>query len=182
MARRLLGNVFVNLLACGPRALPACSVLLVCVLVGCVIPPPLEREDQDAALNSSPVLTGLDPRYPSPGPIAVSPDLEPMVLTVRDIDVGDTVWIYFYVDYNYPDPVPHLNSCQSAVSAIERPMNCPINALCAFDDGPPDQIHFLEAMITDRALLPDGEPLYRALPEGTGVSFRSWLMTCAESM
>lgn len=150
-------------------------------LAGCVIPPPLERENLDASVNSIPVITRVDPNFPSPGPIAIHrQEQEPISLTVRDNDLNDTVWVYLFVDYNYPSPVPHLNSCQSSVSELDRNLTCPLNALCAFEEGPPDQLHYLEAMVTDRALLPEGEPLYRALPPDTGVSYRSWLMTCNE--
>jgi hypothetical protein len=148
-------------------------------LAGCVIPPPLERENLDASVNSIPVITRLDPNFPSPGPIAIHRrEQEPMSLTVRDNDLNDTVYVYLFVDYNYPRPVPPLSSCQSSVTELDRTLTCPLNTLCAFEEGPPDQLHFLEALVTDRALLPEGEPLYRALPPGTGVSHRAWLMTC----
>lgn len=168
-------------MACPEVSWPLRAAVLA-ALAGCVIPPPLEREEErDAAVNSIPVVVGLDPSYPSPGPIAITRQhQETMSLTVRDNDLGDTLWIYFFVDYNYPDPVPHLNSCQISVNELDRTLTCPLNALCAFEDGPPDQIHFLEAMVTDRALLPEGEPIYRALPPGAGVSYRAWLMTCIE--
>lgn len=156
-------------------------MLSLLLLTACPIPPPLEREDLDASVNSIPVITRLDPNFPSPGPIAINrQETEPMSLTVRDTDLDDTVWVYFYVDYNYPTPVPDLNHCRSSVNELDRNLTCPLNALCAFETGPPDQIHFLEAMVTDRELLSEGEPLYRALPPGAGVSYRSWLMTCNE--
>lgn len=158
------------------------AFIVLAMLAGCVVPPPLERaSDVDAAINSIPVITALDPSFPAPGPIQIKrQEQETMTLVVHDADLMDTVWIYFFVDYNYPNPVPPLNSCQSSVSELERTLICPLNALCAFAQGPPDQIHVLEAMITDREILTEGEPIYRALPDGAGVSFRSWLMNCIE--
>jgi hypothetical protein len=35
---------------------------------------------------------------------------------------------------------------------------------------------------TDRARLLNGSPLFRAFPEGTGLSYRSWLMTCVDGL
>lgn len=150
----------------------------------CVIPPALDPEqDVDAAVNSIPVIVKLDSNFPSPGPIPIKKpgtgeEQEPMTITVRDLDVQDTVWIYIYVDYNYPNPLPHLSSCQSSVSQFDRDLTCPLNTLCAFADQ--RALHFLEAMVTDRELLPQGEPLFRALPPNAGVSYRSWLMVCTE--
>lgn len=155
-------------------------VVLALCSVGCVIPPPLERETgRDAQVNSIPVIVEVDPNFPTPGPIAVKrTEQEPMSLTVRDLDVEDTIWVYFYVDYNYPQAEPSLNQCQSSVQSIDRVLTCPLFALCAFEDGPADELHILEAMVTDRELLPVGEPQYRALPADAGVSFRTWVMTC----
>ncbi len=149
---------------------------------GCVIPPPLKgAEDVDAAANAIPVITEIDSSFPSPGPIVIRrQESDTMSLTVRDNDLDDTIWIFLFVDYGYPNPVPHLNDCQSSVRALDRTLVCPLNALCAFEEGPPDTLHFLEAMVTDRDLLDDGGADFRAVPEDTGVSYRSWLMTCSE--
>ena len=157
----------------------ACALSTLLGWAACVIPPPLERDDSDAALNSFPAIIEIDSNFPTPGPIAVSQqDLRDMSFKVRDADLEDTIWIYMFRDYNYPDPTPHLSSCQSSVSEPERDLTCPLNRLCGFVDTP-GTVHVLEAMVTDRELLDDGEPLYRSLPEDAGFSFRTWLMTCS---
>lgn len=163
------------------RAL-ACAIASLCaVLSACVVPPPLERDDLvDAGLNAFPAIIDIDPNFPTPGPITVSQqDQREMSFKIRDPDLGDTVWVYLFRDYGYPDPTPHLSSCQNSVAALDRDVTCPLNRLCGFVSNP-GQVHVLEAMATDRELLGDGEPLYRSLPEGAGYSFRTWLMTCTQ--
>ena len=155
--------------------------ILAAALSACVIPPPLEGDDTvDGGMNSFPTIVEIDPKFPTPGPITVSQqDQQEMSFKVRDENLDDTIWIYLFRDYAYPDPTPHLSSCQSTVAELERDLTCPLNRLCGFVSGP-DQIHVLEAMATDRELLSDGEPLYRSLPDEAGYSFRSWLMTCSQ--
>lgn len=157
-------------------------VLILSTAIGCVIPPPLEQDtSEDGGVNSFPSIVEIDSNFPPPGPISLNQqDQRDMTFKVHDADVEDTIWVYLFRDYNYPDPTPHLSSCQSSLSEMERDLTCPLNRMCGFVD-PGDTIHVLEALVTDRELLDEGEPLYRALPDGAGFSFRSWLMTCSVS-
>ena len=154
---------------------------ILALATACVIPPQLDQASPpDGGVNAFPALIEIDPSFPSPGPIAVSQqDQRDMSFRVRDTDLNDTIYVYLFRDYNYPDPTPHLSSCQDSTNELERDLTCKLNRLCGFTDGT-DTIHVLEAMITDRELSGDGEPLYRALPVDAGYSFRTWLMTCAQ--
>lgn len=149
---------------------------------GCFLPPSLESEVKaDAAPNAIPVI--LDSTLPATGLITLQKQgQQPITLTVREPDAGDTVYVYFYVDYGLPDPTPSPNACQGAGPTLDRVLDCPLNSLCELLDSSPDEIHFLEAVTTDRARLNNGTPLFRAFPEGTGISYRSWLMTCVDSL
>lgn len=148
----------------------------------CFLPPSLEPEvEADASPNTIPVI--VDTSFQPTGVLDIQRQgQQPVTLTVRDLDESDTTYVYFYVDYGYPDPTPPLNGCEGGGPQIDRVLSCPINSLCSATDSVPDQRHFLEAVVADRELLLNGTSLFRTFPEGTGISYRSWLMTCVDSL
>ncbi|WP_428262447.1 hypothetical protein [Haliangium sp.] len=149
------------------------------VAASCVVPPPLQTEQVDAGLNSIPVM--VDSPFQATGTIAIPRDQqEPVTLTVRDLDQGDSVYVFFYVDYGLPELGPPLNECRASGGKSDRQLTCALNSLCYRIPSPDDQLHFLEAVIADRDRLDSGEPINRAFPEGTGLSYRAWLMTCID--
>lgn len=147
---------------------------------GCFLPPSLEPETEaDAAPNSIPVI--IDSTFQATGPLTIRKDVqEPVTLTVRDLDTSDTVYVYFYVDYGLPETGPPLNGCAGAGGNVDRTLSCELNSLCNRIPLPDTQVHFLEALVADRERLLAGEPRNRAFPEGTGISYRAWLMSCTE--
>lgn len=153
------------------------------VAAGCFLPPSLEPETEaDAAPNSIPVI--VDFTFPATRPLPIRKDVqEPVTLTVRDLDIADTVYVYFYVDYGLPELGPPLNECAGAGGSIDRTLNCDLNSLCYRIPLPDTQVHFLEAVVADRersTTNEQGDPINRAFPEGTGISYRAWLMSCTE--
>ena len=150
------------------------------------MPPPLSNEnDIDAAVNAIPVIVGVDADHEPPGPLIVNTTLlemglppDPMTLTVLDTDLDDQVHVYFYVDYGNPDPTPPRNECHGSPGTLERTLSCDLDRLC--DSTPSRSGLLVEAMVVDRIPNLTGEPLFRAVPEGTGKSFRSWLLSCEE--
>lgn len=145
------------------------------VLAGCIFPPPLEENPgSDGAQNSIPVIVSIDADHQPPGPLVIDPSIKPapISLTVRDLDPEDRIHIYFYVDYNNPDPTPPVSECHGPASDTDRNLSCEIDKLCQTNGV------LVEAMVIDRSATLTGEPLFRAVPEGTGISFRSWLLRC----
>jgi hypothetical protein len=157
------------------------ATAMACTLAssGCFLPPSLEPETEaDAAPNSIPVI--IDSTFPAVQ-VAIRKDgQDPLTLTVRDLDVSDTVYVYFYVDYSVPEAGPPLSECTGAGGQHDRVLTCEINSLCYRIPLPDNQVHFLEAVVADRERLLMGEPRNRAFPEGTGISYRAWLMRCTE--
>ncbi|WP_152629713.1 hypothetical protein [Haliangium ochraceum] len=159
---------------------PDVAIVCACALGGCFLPPSLSPEGEaDAAPNSVPVI--LETTFPSGSVLAIRKDeQEPVTITVRDLDLSDDVFVYFYVDYGQPENGPPLNECTGPAGQVDRTLNCDINSLCFSIPLPDTGQHFLEAVVTDQARLRSGSPSNRAFPEGTGISQRAWLMTCRE--
>jgi hypothetical protein len=147
---------------------------------GCFLPPSLEPEtESDAAPNSIPVI--IDSTFTSVDVAVRKEGQDPLTLTVRDLDVSDTVYVYFYVDYGRNEERgPPLGECRGAGGQHDRVLTCEINSLCYRIGLPDSGNHFLEAVVADRERLLVGEPTNRAFPEGTGISYRAWLMQCTE--
>jgi len=160
---------------------------------GCVIPPDLEPAGADAGPSTTPVILGAQPaEFAFPGPMVLDRGVDrPLTLEVADDDLGDTIYVQLYVDYNREVtggvPTPAWASCQAAATGqVTRFVECPTQALCTPIAEADLGDHVLEAMVADRPFIPDSDPLaagqppYRALaePGRAAYSFRSWVMRC----
>ncbi len=147
---------------------------------GCFLPPSLSPEENpDAGLNSIPVILGSP--FSATGVVPIQRERqEPLTLNVRDLDRGDSIFVFFYVDYGLPERGPPLGECRASGGAFERQLTCDLNSLCYRIPKPDNELHFLEAIVSDQDRLDSGEPQNRAFPAGAGVSQRAWLMNCVD--
>jgi hypothetical protein len=157
---------------------------------GCVIPPSLEPDDGDAGPSFTPVIleAGPAPDFSFPGPVQLHrPDARQLSLALSDADVGDILYLRFYVDYGRVAPTPVLVECQAAPTGVrDRVVDCPVGPLCTPIATTDSGDHVLEAMVADRPFISDGapeaagQPAYRALADAgrAGWSLRSWVMRC----
>ncbi len=153
----------------------------------CVIPPNAELEQQDAGHRAPPVIVSSGPGdFAVPGPLILERGSdEDIVLTVVDNDLESDLYVRMYV--NYPDDTSVRAECQVGPSGErERIIECPTRRLC---DGVADEDtsrQFLEALVANRAFLPDNheeaesQDPNRALPDDAGFSFRAWMLICLE--
>jgi len=153
---------------------------------GCVIPPDLQKE-VDGGANSPPIVkTVLDEsgqEYPSPGPKEFVRGQGEASVTVYDVDVGDTLYVQFFVDYATEDPTPPRSPlCRGAPpmsgSRVERTLSCDVRGLCTTSDV--GKSHFLEVEVYDREPGSADDVLFRAVSPPGQRSARAYLMTCAE--
>jgi hypothetical protein len=158
---------------------------LVSMLASCVFPPPLELDSPDAAPNSPPTLIEVRDNaanvVPLPGPLVVqADDPRQLTFTLSDNDRGDLLFVNLYVDYNFPNPSPALDSCVAPVpvTGMQRGATCnALSRLCPADIDTSIQ-HLMTALISDRALDPAGEPIYQAVTApGYGMPY-TWVLTC----
>jgi hypothetical protein len=118
------------------------AVLLVMLwvgLVGCVIPPSL-RVEEDAGANSPPAITsvaGDRNALAEPGPVILEQGGTASNLRVGllDTDLGDTLYVRIFVDYNAPDRLPARVACSALPSAsASRSATCNVSGLCVTAD------------------------------------------------
>ncbi len=134
--------------------------------LGCVFPADLEPAGADAGPSSPPVILSAAPaEFTPPGPVVVSRAEGQMTLRARDIDIGDKLYVRLFVDYKQPPDFiarPPRIDCQEqdpGGGTMVRVILCETSSLCTDIDDDDTSNHALEAMISDRRFLPDGDPL-----------------------
>jgi len=150
------------------------AVLLTAVgLAACVIPPSLEVGGSDAAINSPPAITSVridGQELPSPGPLEFQVgDTPTMTVDVVDTDLGDTLYVRAFVDYNPTNELDARAKCVAPPAAsnptADRSTTCDLRSLCLASDatGTP---HDLTVVVFDREPLDSGAPAFQKMPPG----------------
>lgn len=149
------------------------------VLTGCPIPPPLETDLVDAAPQSPQVILSASPEdFAIPGPIVLDRgDQRRLTLTVQ-ANPGETSYVYFYRNYLNDSPTPSIGDCRATEDTVERIVDCGTSTFCAGLSDTDDEVHLLEALVANAEKLGEGEPAFRAFPDGVTPTRVSWLMTC----
>jgi hypothetical protein len=153
--------------ACGPAVLRVLPV----IFVGCIIPPSLGVEQQDAGVNSPPAIISVrsdQNELPPPGPVdfAVA-STSPLNLTLLDTDVNDKLYVRVFVDYKKGNETSPRSTCTAASGdQAQRTATCSLQGLCLPDDTLHNP-HLMQIIVFDRQPLETGEsPLFQAMPPG----------------
>lgn len=161
-------------------------IALSMLLVGCVIPPSLSVENQDAGVNSPPAITAVraeSDSYFEPGPIPLVKGEGSLAFSLLDIDTNDTLYVRIFVDYTVDDPDPARAQCMSPPSeSTRRSITCDVGAVCndatiAKTDANIDVL--MTTVVFDRQPLDSGEPMFQAMPEGGLSTSRSFKLSCS---
>jgi hypothetical protein len=153
-------------------------------VLGCVIPPSLTLENQDAGINSPPAIlsvTSDQQALAEPGPVvfdmgATAGDLS---ITLFDTDLQDLLFVRIFVDYNLPDRLDARARCQAGASTDpKRVVTCKLNSLCVMADLGVQRN--MTIMVFDREPLQPGEgdPPFQAVPNGGMKASRFYFLKC----
>lgn len=167
------------------RSLLARNVLIFATtfVMACVSPPALQLDQPDAGENAAPIITSVSNaaamELVEPGPITLERGRGTLAIRLRDADVGDTLNVRLYVDYNRPDPSPARASCRVAPgSTVARTTTCDVAGVCTTADVGVERLLWIE--VFDRELLDSGQPRFRAMPAGGASSKWTFMMQCQE--
>jgi hypothetical protein len=146
--------------------------------VACVIPPPGDFAEGDAGPSSPPVLVSVSPPEFAPPVMVVEPDDQRrLLLTLRDVDVDDQLFVRIYIDYGVTAENSPVGFCNALPSGEQtRVADCSAANLCNLILDTEE--HLLEVVVADLQFLNEGEPAFRALPETAASSIRGWSMRC----
>ena len=152
-------------------------------LAGCIIPPSLGVEQQDAGVNSPPSIISVrsdQTELPEPGPVDFEVgQTSPLNLTLLDTDLGETLYVRVFVDYSKDSPTAQRSSCTAASSGqATRTASCPLQGVCLPGDVATNP-HLMQVMVFDRQPLETGElPLFQAMPPGGLSTDRTYQLNC----
>jgi hypothetical protein len=170
-----------------PFAMPGLSSLLPLAALaapGCVIPPSLSVDKQDAGINSPPAILSVtsDGQVLSePGPLvfdmgATAGDLS---LQLLDTDTQDSLFVRIFVDYNLPDRLDARARCQAGPSPNTiRNVTCKLNSLCVTADLGVQRNMTIVVFDRDTLAPGMGDPPFQAMPEGGRKASQFYFLKC----
>ncbi|HEX7699869.1 MAG TPA: hypothetical protein VF403_04080, partial [Kofleriaceae bacterium] len=99
------------------------AVITSVLLAGCIIPPSLSQDVQDAGIDSPPSITSarsdlLELVEPGPYLFPTAPDAqnETINLTLLDTDLEDKLYVRIYVDYMVSAPTAPRSTCSAVAN------------------------------------------------------------------
>jgi len=165
---------------CGPAVLRILPVMF----AGCIIPPSLGVEKQDAGVNSPPSILSVrsdQTELPEPGPVDLEVDqTSPLNLTLLDTDLGDTLYVRVFVNYSKDNPTSPRSTCTAASTGqATRTASCPLQGVCLPGDVGAAIPPLMQVIVFDRQPLETGElPLFQAMPPGGLSTDRTYQLNC----
>ena len=163
---------------------PVGVLVLFAASTGCLIPPSLSVDNQDAGVNSPPTITAVrsedkalseaDPLRPlilSPG------ENTTLSMSLLDTDPNDTLYVRVFVDYTADNPVGERGSCTAApVEMPKRSCTVDARAVCVMNDI--GKTLNMTVVVFDRMPLESGDPPHQAMPEGGLSTTRFYFLSC----
>ncbi len=169
-----------RLRAVRPLPVSGVTVGLLALLGGCVIPPSLSVDNQDAGVNSPPAILSVrtdQEELAEPGPLAYPRGPGMLSLTLLDTDVDDRLFVRLFVDYTITDPTAPRSTCTAAATGTPtRTTTCDLGALCQTADV--GQTRLLNIAVFDREVLEAGTPQFRAMDTGGQTTSRTYELQC----
>ena len=148
---------------------PVRTALFAIALGGCVIPPSLSVDNQDAGVNSPPAILKVrsdDQEFPEPGPILFEVGRGDLNAELIDTDFQDKLFVRIFVDYTVDRPTAARALCTASPTGnADRTVTCSLNALCLSPDDI-GQTRLMSIKVFDREPLENGDPAFQEMPEG----------------
>jgi len=166
------------------RGASVAYLMLSLLLVGCVIPPSLSVDNQDAGTNSPPAIVQVSSDQqvlPEPGPVLFEkgPGAGSLRVTVVDSDKLDTLYVSVFVDYNVPlgDERAPRSTCIAAPNMTEKRVTmCDLGALCLSADI--GQTRNMTVVVFDRQPSEPGEPFFQHMGTGGMSTSKFYFLQC----
>jgi hypothetical protein len=163
-------------------ALSLFALLTACLAAGCILPPSLSTEKQDAGVNSPPAITAVRTEADDlfePGPVALTRGSGTINFELLDTDVSDSLVVRVFINYRINDPTPQRTQCTAPPTGEPtRTVTCAAGTICQMaDDG---QTRNMTTVVFDRELAETGKPEFQAMKDASGLSTsRFFFVNCA---
>jgi hypothetical protein len=166
------------------RGLLVRSVAIASALGGCVIPPSLSVDNQDAGVNSPPAILALrsdnSGELPEPGPVIFDVNRGTLTADVIDTDIQDTLFVHVFFEYKIGHETSPRAKCTAPPNGkAERTATCDIHSVC-LDEDVGDELteHNIQIMVFDREPLDSGTPLFQTMPPPGLATSRFYFLKC----
>ena len=165
------------------------GVLLSLLIAGCVFPPSLSVEQQDAGVNSPPAITAVraedqalaeaDPKSPA----VFIRDEGSLNISLLDTDEADTLVVRVFINYTLADPENYRAQCTAPpIGSARRSITCDVSDVCFEQDVTSGDTLNMSVVVFDRVPLESGDPPFQAMPEGGLSTSRFFFITCQGQM
>jgi hypothetical protein len=155
------------------------------MFAGCVIPPSLSVDTTDAGANSAPAIVSVR------ADLVSFPQFSTVVfekgagagqlnVTLHDTDLGDTLFVKIFVNYNRPDPTPARAQCETAGRTVERTCSANMQAVCTTADIGANPLPVMQVFVSDREVEPDIQPPFQGLPQGALTTSQTFFLRCQD--
>jgi hypothetical protein len=167
----------------GFQAVVRLAFAMLVLVGGCVIPPNLSVDNNDAAVNSPPAITLVSSdqqELPEPGPVNFVQGQGSLFLELLDSDLTDKLFLRVFVDYTIAAPTAPRSTCTAAPSGeAKREVTCDLTALCLPGDDTPDHQLTMSVVVFDREPLETADPpkFQAMMPPGLSTS-RFYFLNC----
>ncbi len=157
--------------------------LFALLLVGCVIPPSLSVDNQDAGVNSPPAILSVrsdQQALAEPGPVVFARGSGTIQLTLIDTDLLDNLEVRVFVGYTPSNTTAPRSICKASPNGTPtRTTTCDLSALCLPEDDNAENLQ-MSIVVFDRQVLDVGTPAFQAMPPGSGglSTDKFYFLTC----
>jgi hypothetical protein len=161
---------------------PVRAAMLSIFSVGCIIPPSLSVDNQDAGVNSPPAIVQVNSdqqELPEPGPVLFTRGTGKLTLTLLDTNIDDTLFVRVFVNYKITDPTSPRAFCSASPGSVKRTCTADLAGLCTQNDVGMTALD-MAVVVFDREPLDSGTPVFQALPPDGLSTGKFFHLTCAE--
>jgi hypothetical protein len=156
-------------------------LLLALAMVGCVIPPSLSVDNQDAGVNSPPAILSVrsdQQALSEPGPVVFARGSGTIQFTLLDTDLLDNLEVRLFVNYTPANTTAPRSICKAPPSTKpERTTTCDVKALCLPEDDNVENLR-MSIVVFDRQVLDSGDPMFQAMAPGGLSTSKFYFLTC----
>ena len=154
---------------------------LVAYAVGCVIPPSLSVDNQDAGVNSPPAILSVrsdQQALAEPGPVVFARGSGTIQFSLLDTDLLDDLEVRIFINYKPSNTTAPRSICKASGGAkADRTTTCDVSALCLPENDNASDLD-MTIVVFDRQVLDSGSPMFQAMAPGGLSTSRFYHLTC----
>jgi len=169
----------------GGSVLRAVLALGFAMFAGCVIPPSLSVDTADAGANSAPAIVSVRAdlvEFPQFSTLVFEKGMGAgqLNVTLHDTDIGDTLFVKIFVNYNRPDPTPARGQCEAGGGRVERTCSANMQSVCTTEDIGANPLPIMQVFVFDAEVEPDIQPPFQGVPPGRLSTSMTFFLRCQD--